>query len=92
MHMDQSHINDVHEVVMRSVRLRTRALPVAWRVRSTQGHMGCGVPKALLNSVTAWVPEGIAILLAADRLYGTAQLIGWLKRTYSPIIYVGKAI
>ena len=36
----QSHINDGHEVLMLSVRMRDRALPVAWRVRKTKGNIG----------------------------------------------------
>ncbi len=78
--MDQSHINDVNEVLMLSVRLRKRALPVAWRVRSTQGNIGFGVQKELLDSVKAWLPAGVPILLAADRFYGTAQLTGWCQK------------
>ena len=31
----------------------------------------------LLEAVFAMMPEGINILLAADRFYGTAMLIGW---------------
>ncbi len=38
--MDQSHINDGHEVLMLSVRMRDRALPVAWRVRKTKAILG----------------------------------------------------
>jgi hypothetical protein len=78
--MDQSHINDVNEVLMLSVRLRKRALPVAWRTKSTQGNIGIGVQKELLDSVKAWMPEGTSILLAADRFYGTAQLIDWCQK------------
>jgi len=80
LQMDQSHVNAVNEVLMLSVRLRKRALPVAWRVRTTQGNIGFGVQKELLDSVKAWLPEGISILLAADRFYGTAQLIGWCRK------------
>ena len=80
LQMDQSHINDVNEVLMLSVRLRKRALPVAWRVKSTQGNIGIGVQKELLDSVKAWMPEGASILLAADRFYGTAQLIDWCQK------------
>lgn len=77
--LDQSHINDVNEVLMLSVRLRNRALPVAWRVRSTQGNIGFGVQKELLNSVKRGLPENAKIMLAADRFYGTAQLIDWCQ-------------
>ena len=80
LQMDQSHINDSNEVLMVSVRLRKRAVPVAWRVRSTQGNIGFGVQKELLDSVLAWLPETVLVMLAADRFYGTAQLIGWCQK------------
>jgi hypothetical protein len=80
LQMDQSHINDVNEVLMLSVRVRKRALPVAWRVRSTQGNIGIGVQKELLDGVKAWIPDGASILLAADRFYGTAALIDWCQK------------
>jgi len=38
--LDQSKINEGHEVLMLSVRMRDRALPVAWRVRKTKGPIG----------------------------------------------------
>ena len=80
LQMDQSHINDSNEVLMVSARLRRRAVPVAWRVRSTQGNIGFGVQKELLGSVLAWLPEDVSVMLAADRFYGTAQLIGWCQK------------
>lgn len=61
-------------------RLRKRALSVAWRVRSTQGNIGFSVQKDLLGSVLAWLPSDIKIMLAADRFYGTAQLIDWCQK------------
>lgn len=79
LQLDQSHINDTNEVLMLSVRLRKRALPVAWRVRSTQGNIGFGIQKELLNSVCSWLPENAKIMLAADRFYGTAALVGWCQ-------------
>lgn len=68
MPMDPRHITDVHEVCMLSVRLRKRAVPVAWRVRATPGHLGFGVQQELRNRVQAWVPEERALLVAAERL------------------------
>ena len=79
LQLDQSHINTVNEVLMLSVRLRKRALPLAWVVRSTQGNIGFEVQKALLDSVLAWLPEGVSVMLAADRFYGTAAMIGWCQ-------------
>jgi hypothetical protein len=80
LQMDQSHINDTNEVLMLSARLRKRAVPVAWRVRSTQGNIGFAVQKELLDSVRGWLPDHVSVMLAADRFYGTAQLIGWCQK------------
>ena len=80
LQMDQSHINTGNEVLMVSVRLGNRAVPVAWRVRSTKGNIGFDVQKELLDGVRAWLPEGISVMLAADRFYGTASLIGWCRQ------------
>ena len=77
--LDQSHINGVNEVLMLSVRLRKRALPLAWVSRSTQGNIGFEVQKALLDGVLAWLPETVFVMLAADRFYGTAAMIGWCQ-------------
>jgi len=38
--LDQSRLNEGHEILMVSVRMRKRALPLAWRVRQTKGSMG----------------------------------------------------
>jgi hypothetical protein len=80
LQLDQSHVNDINEVLMLSVRLRNRAVPVAWRVRATTGNIGFKVQKELLDSVQAWLPSDVAIMLAADRFYGTAALIGWCQQ------------
>ncbi len=80
LQIDQSHINALNEVLMVSVRLRKRALPIGWRVRSTQGNIGFEVQEELLDSIRAWLPEGVAVMLAADRFYGTSMLIDWCQK------------
>lgn len=77
--LDQSKVNDGHEVLMLSVRMRDRALPVAWRVRQTKGPIGWRVQRELLETVRPWLPEGARVLLAGDRFYGTARLIEWCQ-------------
>ena len=37
--LDQSKLNDVNQVLMLLLRMGERALPVAWRVRRTQGNI-----------------------------------------------------
>lgn len=78
--LDQSHINGINQALMLSVRIRDRALPVAWRVCQTKGNIGFQTQKELLDSVRNWVPEGAQVMLAGDRFYGTAQLISWCQK------------
>ena len=80
LQIDQSHINALNEVLMVSVRVGKRALPIGWRVRSTQGNMGFAVQEELLDSLKSWLPKEVSILLAADRFYGTAQLVDWCQK------------
>jgi hypothetical protein len=75
--MDQSKISDGFECLMVSMCVGERAIPVAWKVKEVKGNIGFDEQKVLLESVFAMIPEGINILLAADRFYGTAMLIGW---------------
>ena len=77
--IDQSHANDGHEVLMVSVRMRDRALPVSWRVRKTKGAIGFPVQKDLLDGLLGWLPEGAKVVLMGDRFYGTAALVAWCQ-------------
>lgn len=78
--MDQSKVSDGFECLMVSLRVGERAIPVSWRVVATSGAIGFDIQEELLNDTLAMVPEGIAILLAADRFYGTSSLINWCKK------------
>lgn len=78
--MDQSKISDGFEYLMVSLRVGERAIPVSWRVVATSGPIGFDIQEKLLNDVVQMVPDGIAILLAADRFYGTSSLINWCKK------------
>ena len=78
--MDQSKISDGFECLMVSLHIGARAIPVAWRVVETSGPIGFDVQEKLLKAVLSMVPEGISILLAADRFYGTSLLINWCKK------------
>jgi len=78
--MDQSKINDLNEVLMVSVRIRKRAIPVAWRVRQTNGNIGFETQKELLDVIRDWIPQGVKVMLAADRFYGTEKLIKWCQQ------------
>lgn len=78
--LDQSKISDGFECLMVSLRIGERAIPVAWRVVETEGAIGFNIQKPLLDAVAGMIPEGVTVLLAADRFYGTASLIEWCQR------------
>jgi Transposase DDE domain len=77
--LDQSKLNDRHQVLMLAVRSGDRALPVLWRVEATGGAIGFTVQKALLDAAVPLLPDGAEVCLMADRFYGTADLISWCQ-------------
>jgi len=80
LQLDQSHINNTNKILMFPVCMCNCAVTVAWMVRTTKGNIGFTVQRELLESVLAYLPSGIAILLAADCFCGTAALIGWCQK------------
>jgi Transposase DDE domain len=84
--MHQTKANDRHQILMLSLRFGERALPLAWRVKQTEGAIGFAVQKELLATITPWLPPETEICLMADRFYGTPDLIalatakGWSYR------------
>ena len=84
--LDQSKVSDRHQVLMLALRHGERALPLAWRVETTEGAIGFDTQKALLDAVASWMPTDAKVCLMGDRFYGTADLIslcqerGWSYR------------
>jgi hypothetical protein len=52
-------------------------LPLAWRVEETEGAIGFAIQKELLDVVAGWLPLRQAVILLADRFYGTPEMIRW---------------
>ena len=77
--MDQSKVNADLELLMVSVRVRKRAVPLFWCAQQTKGGIGFTEQKKLLDVVNQWLPEGTRVMLAGDRFYGTAELIRWCQ-------------
>lgn len=73
--IDQSKVASGHEVLMVSVRLRDRAVPVMWKVVKTSGEIGYKEQKELLKKVQSLIPSGAKVVLMGDRFYGTSDLI-----------------
>jgi hypothetical protein len=77
--IDQSKATDPHQMVMVSARLGNRALPLAWRVKETQGAIGFAGQREVLEAVLAMLPEGVTPVLMGDRFYGSPDLIAWCR-------------
>ena len=62
---------------MVAVRLGGRALPLAWRVKETQGAIGFAEQRAALEAAARLLPAGTKPVLMGDRFYGSPDLIAW---------------
>jgi len=77
--MDQSKVNEAHQMLMVSLRLGERALPLCWRVKKTQGAIGFAEQRQALEGVSALLPKGAQVMLMGDRFYGSPALIAWCR-------------
>jgi hypothetical protein len=77
--IDQSKVNDAHQMVMVSLRFGERALPLAWSMKKTQGAIGFADYRAALEAVAGWLPSGARVTLMGDRFYGSPALITWCR-------------
>jgi len=76
--MDQTDWGDRFAVLMISVRCGDRSLPLGWRIETGEANIGFAGQQVLLERVRAWLPEGAAVRLLADRFYPSAALFDWL--------------
>src|SRR3954449_2029614 len=77
--IDQSQVNAAHQMVIVSLRVGGRALPLAWRVKKTQGAIGFAEQRAALQAVARLLPAGVRLTLMGDRFYGSPALIAWCR-------------
>lgn len=78
--LDQSKISEGFECLMISARVHERAVAVGWRVVETKGEIGFEIQKQLIEEIGKMIPEGIDVMLAADRFYGTSSLISLCQK------------
>lgn len=76
--MDQTDLGDRFAILMVSVRVGERALPLLWAVEAGAANLGFEAQRALLEIVCRWLPASAVVLLAADRFYPSAPLFAWL--------------
>lgn len=78
--MDQTDLGSRFAVLMVSVRVGDRALPVAWLVAAGEANIGWAGQRVLLEQVRAWLPDQAKVMLLADRFYPSADLFVWLAQ------------
>lgn len=77
--LDQSKVNDGHEVLMLSVRMRDRALPVAWRVRQHKRPHWLARATRTSGNCSSLASRRRASSVGRRPVYGTARLIEWCQ-------------
>lgn len=78
--VDQSIIGNGFEMLMVSMRLGDRAIPVLYKVVETKGAIGFAIQEQLLDEVYELMPKDISIMLLGDRFYGTSALVSWCQK------------
>src|SRR3954465_3468499 len=77
--IDQTRATERHQVVMVAARGGGRALPLAWRVKATEGAIGFPEQREALEAVARLLPVGGRPVLMGDRFHGTPDLIAWCR-------------
>ena len=77
--IDQSKANDTQQAIVVAVRVGGRSLPIAWRVKETEGAIGFSEQKRALETALALLPDGANVVLMGDRFYGSPDLIAWCR-------------
>jgi hypothetical protein len=78
--IDQTKANDTQQAVVVACRIGGRSLPIAWRVKGTEGAIGFAEQKAALEVALTLLQQGARVVLMGDRFYGSPDLIAWCAR------------
>ena len=76
--LDQTELGNRMAVLMVSVRVGDRSLPLAGVAEAGAATIGLEGQRRVLERVRAWLPAGATVLLSADRFYPSAALFAWL--------------
>lgn len=76
--MDQTDLGDRMAVLMVSLRIGDRSLPLAWIAEQGAANIGFEGQQIVLERVRGWLPVGVRVMLSADRFYPSAALFEWL--------------
>jgi hypothetical protein len=76
--LDQTDLGNRFAILMISLGVGHRALPLTWVVEVGPANLGFAAQHVLLERVRAWLPTGVEVLLCADRFYPSVDLFEWL--------------
>lgn len=76
--LDQTAVGERMAVLMVSLRVGERALPLAWTAEAGMANIGFSGQRPLLEHVCGWLPAGARVMLSADRFYPSVALFDWL--------------
>lgn len=77
--LDQTDLGHRFAVLMLSVVIGDRALPLTWQVAAGPANIGFAGQKLLLERVRDWLPAETEVMLLADRFYPSIELLTWLQ-------------
>ncbi len=78
--MDQTDLGNRMAVLMITVRIGDRSLPLTWLAEEGAANIGFAKQKALLEGILPRLPQGAKVMLLADRFYPSAGLFQWLQQ------------
>ena len=76
--LDQTDLGNRFAILMISLGVGHRALPLTWMVEAGPANLGFAAQQTLLERVRAWLPAGVEVLFCADRFYPSVDLFRWL--------------
>jgi hypothetical protein len=66
--LDQTDLGDRMAVLMLTVRIGDRSLPLLWLAEAGAANIGFAQQKAILDKVQEWIPNGAAVMAAGRSL------------------------
>jgi hypothetical protein len=77
--INQLKANDTQQAIVVAVRVGGRSLPIAWRIKETEGAIGFSEQRAALETALALLLEDAKVVLMGDCFYGSPDLIAWCR-------------
>jgi hypothetical protein len=77
--LDQTDLSDRMAVLMMTMRVGDRSLPLAWLAEEGAANIGFAQQKRVLERLLACLPEAVKVMRLADRFYPSVGLLQWVK-------------